>query len=69
MPCAVVFQAGGGENTSLVFPADAGVVAAALGENLAAFVGFEDREGKTIWINPANVLYVEPQGEDRAAKS
>jgi hypothetical protein len=66
MPCTVVFQGCSGENqTSLVLGADAGIVAAALGENLiTAFVGFEDREGRTIWINPANVLYIEPQGEE-----
>jgi hypothetical protein len=65
MPCTVVFQGCSGENrASLVLGADAGIVAAGLGENLTAFVGFEDREGRTIWINPANVLYVEPQGEE-----
>jgi hypothetical protein len=62
MPCTVVFLgAGGDRQTSLVLSSDAGDVAAALAENLAGFVAFEDPKGRTVWINPANVLYVEPR--------
>ena len=68
MPWTVVF--GGGENrASLVLAPDAADVAGALAENLAGFVAFEDRDGKTIWINPANVLYVEPRGDGKTEKS
>jgi hypothetical protein len=72
MPCDVVFMGAGGEKrTTVVLASDAGDVAAALGENRSVFVGFEDAGGKTIWINPANVLYVEPRanGRGRAVSS
>ena len=66
MPCTVVFQGSGGDSrTTLRLAPDASDVAAALAEGLAGFVAFEDDRGKTIWVNPANVLYVEPRGKSR----
>ena len=68
MPCTVVLQSAGGDSrTTLVLAEDAGDVALRLGNDPTGFLAFEDRGGKEVWINSANVLYVEPRGEGRAA--
>ena len=63
MPCNVIFE-GGDRRTSLTLELDADEV----GEKLAAapntFLCFEQRGGKAVWINSANVLYIEQRGKN-----
>jgi hypothetical protein len=68
MPCTVVLQSAGGDNrTTLVLTEEAEEVARRLGNDPTGFLAFEERGGQSIWINAANVLYVEPRGTGKAA--
>jgi hypothetical protein len=58
MPCNVVFGATSEGKTSLRLDMDADEVGRRL-RDAAGIERFEDAKGAPIWINPANVLYVE----------
>ena len=61
MPCDVHFVSGG----KLTLDGDAEIVAARLAHGkLECFE--QPAQRPDVWINPANVLYVEPRGENPA---
>ena len=62
MPCAIVFHAD--ERKTLILGVDADDAGKRL-SSAQGFERFEDSRGRTYWINPANVLYVEDRGTDR----
>jgi hypothetical protein len=63
MPCTVIFE-GGERRTSLTLELDADQVGEQLSQAPNGFLCFEQRGGKAVWINVANVLYVEPRGKN-----
>jgi hypothetical protein len=63
VPCAVVFGATSEGRDYVVLPLDADEVGKRLRENSSGWERFEDDKGRAIWINAANVRYVEQRSK------